>query len=174
MPREIERKFLLAEAPGFGGDPGGSHGGSGWRDAVTRTIRIVQFYIFVAPDRSLRVRISDETKAELALKTGSGMDRGEFEYEIPVVDAHELMEHRIGALVEKTRHHVPLGAWTLEIDVFEGALAGLELVEVELEAADDSPSLPPFVGREVTGDPRYSNARLALDGRPADEDEQAP
>ena len=162
MPREIERKFLLADAPG-------ACGGRGWREAVTRTIRIVQFYIFVAPDRSLRVRISDEAKAELTLKTGSGMDRGEFEYEIPVADAHELMEHRIGGLVEKTRHHVPLGAWTLEIDVFGGALAGLELAEIELEAADDGPLLPPYVGREVTGDPRYTNSRLALGGRPSDE-----
>ena len=77
---------------------------------------------------------------------------------------------RIGNVIEKTRHIVPLGPRKVEVDIFEGGLAGLAVAEIELESADEAIDLPPFLSREITGDPRYSNMRLALDGRPADDD----
>ena len=152
MAREIERKFLVTN--------------DDWRSEVTGTQRLVQFYLFTRPDASIRVRIRDDASARLTIKTGSGADRGEFEYDIPLADAETLMDSRIGNLVQKTRHIVPLGAWGVEVDVFEGALAGLVLAEIELEDMTDEPPLPAFLGREVTGDPRFLNARLALDGLP--------
>lgn len=152
MAREIERKFLVAN--------------DDWRDSVAERARLTQFYLFTRPDASMRVRIKDEASARLTIKTGSGADRGEFEYDIPLADAETLKDSRIGNLVEKTRHNVPLGAWQVEIDVFEGALAGLVLAEIELADLTDEPPLPAFLGREVTGDPRFLNARLALDGLP--------
>jgi adenylate cyclase len=155
MAREIERKFLVAN--------------DDWRGAVVDVQRLEQFYLFARPDASMRVRIRDGASARLTIKTGSGTDRGEFEYDIPLEDAETLRESRIGNLVEKTRHVVPLGAWRVEVDVFEGALAGLVMAEIELDDATDAPPLPAFLGREVTGDPRYLNARLALDGLPPSE-----
>ncbi|MBB4003470.1 MAG: CYTH domain-containing protein [Aurantimonas endophytica] len=152
MAREIERKFRVAN--------------DDWRGEVTETLRLAQFYLFTRPDASVRVRIRDEASAKLTIKTGSGADRGEFEYDIPLEDAEALRESRIGNLVEKTRHIVPLGAWRVEVDEFEGDLAGLVLAEIELQDIGDQPPLPAFLGREVTGDPRYLNARLALGGLP--------
>ena len=152
MAREIERKFLVAS--------------DDWRGAVTETARLAQFYLFARADASMRVRIKDRASARLTIKTGSGADRGEFEYDIPLADAEALRDSRVGKLVEKTRHIVPLGRWQVEVDVFEGDLAGLVLAEIELQDASEQPPLPAFLGREVTGDPRYLNARLALDGLP--------
>ncbi|MEX6505634.1 CYTH domain-containing protein [Jiella sp. M17.18] len=156
MAREIERKFLLAP--------------DGWRSRVTEVKRLKQFYLFAREDASLRVRIIDGKTAFLTLKTGTGIDRGEFEYDIPLSDAEDMEPDRIGNVIEKTRHIVPLGARKIEIDIFAGALAGLEVAEIELESADEAIDLPAFLGTEITGDPRYSNMRLALDGRPSDDD----
>ncbi|MCB8836747.1 CYTH domain-containing protein [Aurantimonas sp. VKM B-3413] len=156
MAREIERKFLL--------------GSDGWRDQVGEVKRLKQFYLFAREDASLRVRVIEERSAWLTLKTGTGIDRGEFEYEIPLKDAEEMQPDRIGNIIEKTRHIVSLGARKVEIDIFEGDLAGLALAEIELESADEAIDLPSFLSHEITGDPRYSNMRLALDGRPADDD----
>ncbi|MEF2554219.1 CYTH domain-containing protein [Aurantimonas sp. A2-1-M11] len=155
MGREIERKFLVAN--------------DGWRAQAVRATRLEQFYLFSREGASARVRISGGTTARLTIKTGSdGLSRGEFEYDIPLADAQELRESRIGALVEKTRHVVPLaGGFEVEVDVFAGALAGLVMAEIELAGIDDAPVLPDFLGREVTGNPRYFNSQLALEGLPA-------
>ncbi|HDZ71473.1 MAG TPA: CYTH domain-containing protein [Aurantimonas coralicida] len=154
MGREIERKFQVT--------------GEDWRGQISETQRLEQFYLVVREDASVRVRIRDRASARLTIKTGSGMDRGEFEYDIPLADAEALRASRVGAVVEKTRHIVPLGAFRVEIDVFEGALAGLVMAEIELRDASDKPDLPAYLGREVTGDARFTNARLALDGRPGE------
>lgn len=154
MGREIERKFRVT--------------GEDWRGQVSETHRLEQFYLFVPEDASVRVRIRDGASARLTIKTGSGIDRGEFEYDIPLDDAEALRASRVGIVVEKTRHIVPLGAFRVEIDVFAGALAGLVMAEIELQDASDAPDLPAYLGREVTGDARFANARLAIDGWPDD------
>ncbi|EAS50640.1 possible adenylate cyclase, conserved hypothetical protein with CYTH domain [Aurantimonas manganoxydans SI85-9A1] len=154
MGLEIERKFLVAHA--------------GWRAQAVGAVRLEQFYLFSREDASVRVRIRDGRAARLTIKTGrDGLSRGEFEYDIPLQDAVELRESRVGKLVEKTRHIVPLeGGWQAEVDVFTGTLDGLVMAEIELKTMDDAPPLPDFLGREVTGDPRYFNAQLAVEGRP--------
>ncbi|MBP0618050.1 CYTH domain-containing protein [Jiella mangrovi] len=155
MGQEIERKFLV--------------GSDGWRDRAVSARRFEQFYLFAGEDRSCRVRITDGSSARLTLKTGRGISRGEFEYEIPLEDAEALRLAAIGTPIEKTRHLVPNGANTIEMDVYHGALDGLVVAEIELASEDETFERPDFLSIEVTGDPRYLNQTLALRGRPADD-----
>lgn len=154
MARESERKFLVA--------------GDAWRACGGEAVSIVQFYVFAEPDRSARVRMRGDGRATITVKFGDhGRHREEFEYPVPVADAEEMRAFAEGRVIEKVRHHVPWRDYVYEVDVFEGDLAGL--VVVELETADEvaDADLPPWLGREVTGDSAYYNSSLALFGRPA-------
>ena len=145
MAHEIERKFLVTDRRIVEG-----HNGE----------RIVQGYLATGKT-SVRVRIADQ-RAWLTIKGPSLHNvRSEFEYTIPLDDAKALMAHCVASPVEKVRYRVQSGEHEWEVDVFEGANAPLVVAEVELDAADESVHLPPWVGREVTEDPRYLNARLA-------------
>ncbi|NNN29655.1 CYTH domain-containing protein [Streptomyces sp. S3(2020)] len=152
MGKEIERKFLVRSAD--------------WRAQVTRTTVLCQGYLSTDPLREVRVRVVDDTKAFLTVKAKRpGPERAEFEYPIPVPDARELLAHRTGRLVEKRRHHLAtsaLGEWV--VDEYTGACAGLVVLEIEwADVEDTSLVLPPWVGEDVTGDRRYSNAALATE-----------
>lgn len=151
MATEIERKFLIQKTT--------------WRRLPSdggRAIR--QFYLAVRDGFSTRVRVTEDTHAVLTVKTGSGLSRGEYEYAIPIGDARELEAARIGNVVEKRRYRIDLSGDGLvaEVDAFTGHLAPLVLAEVELPRADRAFPLPDWFGTEVTGDPAYLNARLAL------------
>ncbi|RVC44303.1 CYTH domain-containing protein [Mesorhizobium sp. M4A.F.Ca.ET.090.04.2.1] len=153
MGKEVERKFLVSSAA--------------WRDLAEADIRIRQFYLAAAPGRTVRVRISDDTSAELTLKFGSkARERDEFEYPIPLAEAEEMQAFAIGRVIEKTRHHVRHRGYLYEVDVFGGMLAGL--VVAELETPEDVPDemLPDWLGREITGESRFYTASLALGGIP--------
>ncbi len=92
----------------------------------------------------------------------TGTARLEFEYPIPAPDARQMLEALcVGTPVEKVRYPIEHHGYVWELDVFSGRNEGLVLVEVELEEADDQPSVPDWVGSEVTDDPRYYNANLA-------------
>lgn len=150
MPTEIERKFLVTS--------------DAWRLHAGSPTAILQAYIAVTPRASVRVRIKDARTAFLTVKSaGAALSRAEVEVEIPVAEAQELLELRQGAIVEKHRYPVPFGGLVWEIDVFDGANAGLVLAEVELPGADHPVTPPPWAGAEVTGDARYYNASLATD-----------
>ncbi|MCJ2180403.1 CYTH domain-containing protein [Novosphingobium album (ex Hu et al. 2023)] len=155
MILEIERKFLVS--------------GDAWRSQVSGARRIRQAYLANGGTTSVRVRVIDGSSAKLTVKgaaraDGPALSRPEFEYAIPVADALAMMEMRNGRIVEKTRYLVPAGAGrTWEVDVFTGALEGLVLAEIELERPDEEVALPDWLGREVTGDPRYGNMALALE-----------
>ncbi|MBB3312692.1 CYTH domain-containing protein [Rhizobium sp. BK196] len=150
MAKEIERKFLVR--------------GEAWRSAAESKSVLKQGYIASMEDRSVRVRILDEKTARLTMKIGRGtLTRDEFEYEIPVSDAEELLENAIGVIIEKTRYRVPYEGFVWEVDVFAGAHRGLVIAEVEMRAETDNPPLPTWLGREVTGDFRYSNQALATE-----------
>lgn len=154
MAKEIERKFLVS--------------GDAWRHGAEASITIRQFYVAGMAGRSVRVRIRDHREAVLTLKFGGhGPERDEFEYAIPLEHATDMLRFALGNVIEKTRHHVRHKGRLFEVDVFEGALSGLTLAE--LETAEDVPSseLPPWLGREVTEDGGYYNASLALHGLPA-------
>lgn len=153
MAKEIERKFIVDS--------------DAWRAAAETSKAIVQAYVAIDGDTSVRVRISDGAEARLTLKAGAaGITRDEFEYPVPLEDAREMVAASRGRLIEKTRHIIPLGGFVWEVDVFEGALAGLVVAEVEMRSEEDDPVLPPWLGREVTGDPAWTNAMLATDGWP--------
>ena len=155
MAQEIERKFLVAS--------------NGWLAGADRGSRFVQAYVMLAADRSLRVRISDDSTARLTLKLGDGgLVREEFEYEVPLADAREIVARRLGNVIEKTRYRVTFGGFVWEVDVFEGPLAGLVIAEVELASSADRPRLPDWLGREVTDVPGFGNRSLALVGLPED------
>lgn len=146
MPHEIERKFLVRD--------------DSWREGVDGR-RIRQGYLSLDPDRTVRVRISDE-RAWLNIKGRTeGVRRLEFEYRIPVDDARALLPLCGDAVVDKTRYRVRHGAHTWEVDEFHGDNEGLRVAEIELAHEDEPFEQPPWVGREVSGETRYYNASLA-------------
>ena len=148
MGREIERKFLVQ--------------GDGWRAGVVRSQHIRQFYLASTPHLGMRVRIWDDARAALTIKSAEkGLSRAEYEYVIPVSDAQELAALSRGGSVEKVRHDVAVGGLTWEVDVFAGRHAGLVLAEVELEHEEQAAPVPDWAGAEVTDDPRYFNENLA-------------
>jgi CYTH domain-containing protein len=152
MAVEIERKFLVRD--------------DSWRNHVTNQHEIRDGLIAVANGRKVRVRIC-QRRATLTVKSKTaGLANAEFEYEIPLADAEEMMAHHcLRANLTKTRYCVPHGDHMWQVDVYKGILAGVVLAEVELPSETAELSLPPWVGQEVTGDPAYKkinmvNARL--------------
>jgi len=146
--QEIERKFLV-DAARLGELTGGEVMRQGYIDTRSRA--------------TVRARIAGE-RGWLTLKGGTrGGVRSEFEYEIPVEDARqiiaELCRHPI---IAKTRYRRKYLGYTWEIDVFEEDNAGLIVAEVELGDVTEDPPLPDWVTAEVTSDPRYYNSQLAL------------
>src|SRR5690606_27409377 len=108
MAKEVERKFLLS--------------GDGWRRHVASSRSLVQFYLFSLPGRTVRVRIADDVQAWVTMKFGDpALTRDEFEYEIPLADAFALRSLASGNVIEKTRHVVPFGDLSFEVDLFAGA-----------------------------------------------------
>ena len=156
MGTEIERKFLVADPSVV--------------DGIAGTV-IRQGYLSRAPDRTVRVRRAGERAFVTVKGRNAGATRSEWEWEIPVADAEEMLEICEGPTIDKTRHIVEHDGRTWEVDVFAGANAGLVMAEIELEAADAAVTLPAWVGREVTDDPRYYNSSLAAHpmGTAADE-----
>lgn len=148
MGKEIERKFLVKE-------------GFDFNDLSFKKVELRQCYLNVNPELTVRVRIAED-KAYLTMKSKtSGCTRDEWEYEIPVTDAEELMERYGLKKLSKTRYFVRYDDKIWEIDFFHEALEGLRIAEVELREADERISLPPFIGLEVTGDSRFYNSCLA-------------
>lgn len=146
--KEIERKFLVRSLD--------------FLDIATAELPIEQGYLHTTRP-TVRVRRRGE-QGFLTLKTPSSRDglvRDEYEYEIPLADAEALLAlcgtHRL----TKTRYLVPYEGHTWEVDLFAGHLKGLCLAEIELSSPDETFALPPWVGKEVTGDPRYYNSVLA-------------
>ena len=148
MAQEIEHKFLVRD--------------DSWRKEVYRFVPLRQGYLVSDPVRSVRIRITAD-KPYLNIKSGAlGVSRSEYEYEIPLPDAREILEQLCSKpLLEKTRHFVRYGDHVWEIDVFEGDNAGLVVAEVELAALGESFARPPWLGEEVSHDPRYYNSELA-------------
>lgn len=148
MGQEIERKFLLDS--------------DGWRAEVTGSQRLVQGYVSRGDKSAVRVRIKGE-RGELNIKhTLDGIHRLEYEYEIPLEDARELLDNvALRPLIDKIRHHVRHGDHLWEIDEFFGDNAGLIVAEIELGSADEPFDRPDWVGEEVSDDPRYYNSNLS-------------
>lgn len=147
MGSEIERKFLV--------------NGDDWRTQTARSGVLRQGYLATGTGATVRVRIEGDD-AWLTIKGPTqGIQRAEFEYAIPRTDAEAMLALCQSGRIEKTRHRVPLGGKVWEIDEFAGDNEGLVVAEVELASADDTVDLPPWIGREVSEDPRFLNANLS-------------
>ena len=148
MALEIERKFLVKD--------------DSYKTMAYNASRIAQGYICSSRGRTVRVRIRDE-KGYLTIKGPSdsqGLGRYEWEKEIPIQEAQELMRLCEPGMIDKTRYLVKSGRHVFEVDEFYGENEGLTIAEVELESADESYEKPDFIGEEVTGDVRYYNSFL--------------
>jgi len=120
-----------------------------------------QGYLSTVPERSVRIRLIRD-KGFLTVKGVSvGATRAEYEYEIPAGEAIEMLDNLCERpLIEKTRYRIEHQGLVWEVDEFDGDNAGLIIAEVELDREDQAIALPGWVGKEVTGDPRYYNANL--------------
>lgn len=150
MGVEIERKFLVLRDlwPG--------------RTSIAKSTPFQQGYLSREKGRTVRVRRAGD-QAFLTIK-GASVDlaRPEFEYEIPLTDAEPLLALCPVPPILKVRHLVEWQGHTWEVDEFSGANAGLLVAEIELDRADEPFAHPPWLGSEVTDDPRYLNSNLAV------------
>jgi adenylate cyclase len=149
MALEIERKFLVI--------------GDEWR-AGCEGQRFCQGYLARGDGVTVRVRRAG-LRAYLTIKgKPNGITRPEFEYEVPVEEAEAMLNHLCDRpLIEKTRFEVTHVGVVWEVDEFQGDNAGLIVAEVELDHPDQAFSRPPWLGEEVTGDPRFRNSNLVDD-----------
>jgi len=144
MATEIERKYLINE---------------NLLNLPAEGNRIVQGYLWSEKGKSLRIRIT-KGKGFLTIKTGTNpLSRLEYEYEIPMTDAEELLA-QCEKKIEKTRFLIEFAGMNWEVDVFEGENKGLIMAEIELESANQEFEKPEWLGMEVTEDKRYLNVNL--------------
>ena len=121
---------------------------------------ISQGYLFSTPSLSTRVRLVDD-KAYITVKGGENViSRNEFEYEISVSDAREMLTLYCSKILTKNRYIIAQNDLCWEIDVFEGNLEGLVIAEIELPTVDTVFSIPEWVAEEVTENPYYLNVNL--------------
>ena len=147
MAQEIERKFLVEGE---------------FKSLAFAQSRIMQGYISSKPGRTVRVRIRDD-KGFLTIKgraDEAGLSRYEWEQEIPLADAQDLMKLCEPGMIDKIRYLIRSGSHVFEVDEFFGENEGLIMAEVELSSEDESFDKPSFLGQEVTGDRRFYNSQL--------------
>lgn len=146
MGTEIERKYLVKN--------------DDYKRMASVAQEIRQGYLQREPERVVRIRVKD-TLGYITIKgITTGCTRKEFEYEIPLIDANEMLEMCIPPVISKTRYLVPFHGRNWEVDEFHGDREVLVVAEIEMECEDAPLDLPPFIGKEVTGDPQYYNSNL--------------
>lgn len=147
--QEIERKFLVVSG--------------NYREKAKEIQQICQGFLNTDPERTVRIRILDDS-AFLTVKGASSADgssRFEWETAIPVNEARELLKLCEDVPIEKNRYVVPAGKHMYEVDEFLGANSGLVIAEIELGSADETYEQPEWLGQEVTGQPAYYNSQLS-------------
>ncbi|MCD4697849.1 MAG: CYTH domain-containing protein [Bacteroidales bacterium] len=146
MGKEIERKFLIKNE-NF--------------KKLTTGVLCIQGFLSTTKERVVRIRVMGE-KAYLTIKgISKGATRTEFEYEIPVKDAEKmLLEMCLKPIIKKYRYHINYKGNIWEVDEFIEENKGLVIAEIEVQCEDDIIDIPSWVGKEVTGNPRYYNANL--------------
>lgn len=150
MAIETERKFLVLS--------------DCYKAEAESSSRIAQGYIGTVPGRTVRIRIRGD-RGYITIKgnsTPDGLSRYEWEKEIPLGEAEELMALCQKGIIEKTRYLVPFGGHVFEVDEFYGDNEGLTLAEIELGSPDEPFERPSWLGKEVTGDARYYNKMLGV------------
>lgn len=148
MPIEIERKFLVKQD---------------WKTIVKDhdCISIRQGYLCRDSNCTVRIRIANN-RGILTIKGKSKtLARPEYEYDVDLVEAEELMQMTSGSIIEKKRYFVPVHGKTWELDVFSGDNEGLVVAELELQDEEEQFEKPDWIGEEVTDDGRYGNSSLS-------------
>ncbi|HIX27670.1 MAG TPA: CYTH domain-containing protein [Candidatus Barnesiella excrementigallinarum] len=149
MGLEIERKFKVKDLS--------------YRQNAVECKYYKQGYISTDKARTIRIRIAGDSAFLTIKSTNRGCTRQEFEYPIPLADAAEMLDTLcLPGIIEKKRYIYRYEGHTWEIDEFLGDNAGLVVAEIELKSESESFQLPPFIGSEVTGDPRYYNSSLSV------------
>ena len=146
---EIERKFLLSSED--------------YRKEASSIITMTQGYLNSDPERSVRIRLTDQS-GFITVKgksNESGLSRFEWEKEISKSDAEALLKLCEKTIISKTRYEVAVGNHLFEVDEFLGDNKGLVMAEVELGSEDEKFSKPDWLGEEVTGDLKYYNSNLS-------------
>lgn len=148
MPFEIERKYLVQ---------------GNFQDDSSESFHIRQGYLSGEDSPSVRIRIRDD-KAFITVKgKKSGITGYEWEKEIGLEEAKELLLLCRNIIIEKRRYLVPWKDLLIEVDKFEGLNRGLIVAEIEMvkEMELKAEHLPPWIGEEVSYDPRYQNSSLS-------------
>lgn len=147
MATEIERKFLI---------------NGSFEKLEKNASLIIQGYLSVDVNRTVRIRIENE-QGFITIKgisSKSGLSRYEWEKEIPLAEAKELLELCLYSIIEKKRYKIKCGNHTFEVDEFFGDNLGLRIAEIELSSEDESFEKPIWLGEEVSGKPEFYNAML--------------
>ncbi len=148
MAQEIERKFLVKSDE--------------YKSEAFEAVRIKQGYLSSVPSRTVRVRIK-ANKGFITIKgiaNESGTSRYEWEKEIQVEEAEELLKICEPGVIDKIRYKIKNGTFVFEVDEFMGENQGLTVAEIELTSENDSFEKPQWLGEEVTGDKKYYNSVL--------------
>ena len=147
MASEIERKFLVDK--------------ESWNSLKKPQPKYIKQAFILKDDKKVtRIRITS-SKALLTIKGKSnGISRLEFEYEIPMQDAEEMISNLGGNIIEKDRFEIKNQNHTWEVDVFYGENEGLIVAEIELDSEDESFDKPIWIAKEVSDDVRYFNSNL--------------
>ena len=148
MALEIERKFLVIGE---------------YKHLAVKAYSIAQGYLSAVPERTVRIRIKGD-KGYITIKGKSneaGLSRYEWEKEIDIDEARELLKLCESGVIDKTRYEVAVDGKTFEVDEFHGKNEGLVLAEIELKAENEVFTKPSWLGMEVTGDKRYYNAWIS-------------
>ena len=146
---EIERKFLVLS--------------NVFKSEAFEQNRIVQGYLSSNPERTVRVRVKGD-KGFLTVKgkgNESGMSRLEWEKEITINEAKQLLSICEKGVIDKIRYEIKIGSHVYEVDVFSGENEGLIIAEIELTSESESFEKPDWLGQEVTNDEKYYNAYLS-------------
>ena len=149
MSLEIERKFLVDAKKVV-------------RLKLTGGERISQGYLSTDPNKVVRIRIRKNQGFFTIKSANIGIVRKEFEYEIPVGDAEEILKLCAPNVLSKIRYKVDYAGHVWEVDIFEGRHAGLIMAEVEINSIDEYVKIPDWVGEEVSDNPKYFNSNLVL------------
>ncbi len=147
---ETERKFLVTSR--------------NFNDDAFQSTRIVQDFLSTDPERTVRIRINGD-KGFITIKGGSnqsGLSRFEWEKEIEIYEAEQLLQLCLPGKIYKIRYLVRSGKHIFEVDEFLKENLGLIVAEIELKTEDEKFEIPTWVGKEVTGDTRYYNSQLSL------------
>ena len=146
---EIERKFLVKN--------------DSFKSEAVKSYFIAQGYLSSVPERTVRIRIKGD-KGYITVKgknNESGLSRFEWEKEMPLNEAKQLLQLCEPIIIKKTRYEIPFGKYTYEVDEFHDENEGLIIAEIELNSEKDVFEKPDWLGKEVTGDEKYYNSYLS-------------